>query len=112
MAAAKAIADDPVHAITNVPKGVMKFMGRIGENVKGISQMREGKDPEARSYNRSSVTPTRNGKFRSVSESMLTAQTPCYNTSWMKSRGLPLRAAPLLRWQPCRSAARLETRNR
>jgi hypothetical protein len=46
VAAAKAIADDPVHAITNVPKGVMKFMGRIGENVKGIGQKHEGKDSE------------------------------------------------------------------
>jgi hypothetical protein len=46
VAAAKAIATDPVHTITNVPKGVMKFMGRIGENVKGISQKHEGKDPE------------------------------------------------------------------
>jgi hypothetical protein len=46
MAAAKAIAADPVHAITNVPKGVMKFMGRIGENVKGIGQKHEVKDPE------------------------------------------------------------------
>lgn len=46
VAAAKAIATDPVHTITNVPKGVMKFMGRIGENVKGIGQKHEGKDPE------------------------------------------------------------------
>jgi hypothetical protein len=46
VAAAKAIAADPVHAITNVPKGVMKFMGRIGENVKGIGQKHEVKDPE------------------------------------------------------------------
>jgi hypothetical protein len=46
VAAAKAIAADPVHAISNVPKGVMKFMGRIGENVKGISTRHEGKDPE------------------------------------------------------------------
>jgi hypothetical protein len=46
VAAAKAIAADPVHAITNMPKGVMKFMGRIGENVKGIGQKREGKDSE------------------------------------------------------------------
>jgi hypothetical protein len=46
VAAAKAIAADPVHAVTNVPKGLMKFMGRIGENVKGIGQKHEGKDPE------------------------------------------------------------------
>jgi hypothetical protein len=46
VAAAKAIAADPVHAITNVPKGVMKFMGRIGENVKGIGQKHDVKDPE------------------------------------------------------------------
>lgn len=46
VAAAKAIAKDPVRTITNVPKGVMKFMGRIGENVKGIGQKHEDKDPE------------------------------------------------------------------
>jgi hypothetical protein len=46
VAAAKAIAADPVHAISNVPKGVMKFMGRIGENVKGFGTRHEGKDPE------------------------------------------------------------------
>jgi hypothetical protein len=46
VAAAKAIAADPVHAVTNVPKGLMKFMGRIGENVKGVGQKHEGKDPE------------------------------------------------------------------
>jgi hypothetical protein len=46
VAAAKAIADDPVQAISNVPKGVMKFMGRIGENAKSLGQKREGKDPE------------------------------------------------------------------
>jgi hypothetical protein len=46
MAAAKAIANDPVRTIANVPKGLMKFMGRIGENVKGIGQKHEGKDAE------------------------------------------------------------------
>jgi hypothetical protein len=46
VAAAKAIANDPVRTITNVPKGLMKFMGRIGENVKGIGEKHEGKDAE------------------------------------------------------------------
>ena len=46
VAAAKAIAADPVHAITNVPKGLMKFMGRVGENVKGMGQKHDVKDPE------------------------------------------------------------------
>jgi hypothetical protein len=46
VAAAKAIANDPVHTIANVPKGLMKFMGRIGENVKGIGGKHESKDPE------------------------------------------------------------------
>jgi len=46
VAAAKAIANDPVHTISNVPKGLMKFMGRIGENAKGIGQRHEGTDPE------------------------------------------------------------------
>ena len=46
VATAKAIANDPVSTITNVPKGLMKFMGRIGEYVKGIGEKREGKDVE------------------------------------------------------------------
>lgn len=46
VAAAKAIAADPVHAISNVPKGLMKFMGRVGENVKGMGQKHEVKNPE------------------------------------------------------------------
>jgi len=46
MAAAKAIAADPVHSITNVPKGLMKFMGRIGESAKGIGQKHDSRDPE------------------------------------------------------------------
>ncbi|PYK16510.1 MAG: hypothetical protein DME55_11980 [Verrucomicrobia bacterium] len=46
MAAAKAIANDPVRTITNVPKGVMKFMGRIGENAKGIGEKHQANDPE------------------------------------------------------------------
>jgi hypothetical protein len=46
VAAAKAIAADPVRAVTNVPKGLMKFMGRIGENVKGIGKKHQGGDAE------------------------------------------------------------------
>jgi len=45
-AAAKQIVTDPVNAITNAPKGVMKFMGRIGESVKGIGQKHQDNDPE------------------------------------------------------------------
>jgi hypothetical protein len=47
-AAAKQIVTDPVNAITNVPKGVMKFMGRIGESVIGIGQKHQDNDPEGR----------------------------------------------------------------
>ncbi len=36
--AAKNIARDPVQAISNVPKGVMKFMGRAKETVKSIGK--------------------------------------------------------------------------
>jgi hypothetical protein len=46
VAAAKAIAADPVRAVTNVPKGLMKFMGRIGENVKGIGEKHQGRDAD------------------------------------------------------------------
>src|SRR5215510_4017643 len=46
VAAAKAIANDPVRTISNVPKGLMKFMGRIGEDVKGIREKHEGTDSD------------------------------------------------------------------
>jgi hypothetical protein len=41
---AKNIVRDPVQAISNVPKGVMKFMGRAKETVKGIGQKRDGSE--------------------------------------------------------------------
>src|SRR5215475_12769392 len=46
VAAAKAIANDPVRTIANVPKGLMKFMGRIGENAKSLGEKREGEEAE------------------------------------------------------------------
>jgi hypothetical protein len=36
VAAAKNLVNDPVNAIENVPKGIMKFMRRAGESVKNI----------------------------------------------------------------------------
>jgi hypothetical protein len=41
LAAAKNIVTDPINTVTNVPKGIMKFMGRAGERVKGIGKKRE-----------------------------------------------------------------------
>jgi hypothetical protein len=41
LAAAKNIVTDPVNTVANVPKGIMKFMGRAGERVKGIGKKRE-----------------------------------------------------------------------
>ena len=38
LAAAKSIVTDPVNTVANVPKGLMKFMGRVGESVKGIGK--------------------------------------------------------------------------
>lgn len=43
---AKNIVRDPIEAISNVPKGVMKFMGRAKETVKGIGK--KGDDGEGR----------------------------------------------------------------
>ena len=42
--AAKNIVKDPVNSISNVPKGVMKFMGRAGDSVKNIGKKKES-DP-------------------------------------------------------------------
>jgi hypothetical protein len=41
LAAAKSIITDPVNTVSNAPKGLMKFMGRAGERVKGIGKKRE-----------------------------------------------------------------------
>ena len=46
LASAKAIVTDPVHAITNVPKGISKFMGRVGNSVKNIGKKDDSNDPE------------------------------------------------------------------
>jgi len=43
--AAKNIIKDPVTSISNVPKGVMKFMGKAGQSVKKIGKKREKEDP-------------------------------------------------------------------
>ena len=44
LAAAKNIVTDPVGTVKNVPKGVMKFMNRAGETVKGIGKKRDSND--------------------------------------------------------------------
>lgn len=46
VAAAKNIVNDPVNTIANVPKGIMKFMSRAGEGVKGIGKTRESNNAE------------------------------------------------------------------
>lgn len=47
LVSAKNIVTDPVNTVTSVPKGVFKFLGRTGENLKNIGK-KEGKDPEGR----------------------------------------------------------------
>jgi hypothetical protein len=46
VAAAKNLVNDPVNAIENVPKGIMKFMSRAGESIKGIGKNRESDTAE------------------------------------------------------------------
>jgi len=41
IAAAKNIVTDPVNTVANAPKGIMKFMSRAGESIKGIGKNRE-----------------------------------------------------------------------
>jgi hypothetical protein len=48
LVAAKTLVTDPVNTVTNVPKGIFKFMGRAGESVRNVGQKKEGKDPEGR----------------------------------------------------------------
>ena len=46
VAAAKNIVNDPVNTISNVPKGIMKFMSRAGESVKNIGKKTESSAAE------------------------------------------------------------------
>ena len=46
LAAAKSIVTDPVNTITNVPKGLGKFMKRAGETIKGIGKKNESSSAE------------------------------------------------------------------
>jgi hypothetical protein len=43
---AKNLVKDPAKAISNVPKGVMKFMGKAGQSIKNIGKEQSGDDPE------------------------------------------------------------------
>jgi hypothetical protein len=43
---AKNIVKDPAKAISNVPKGVMKFMGRAGQTLKNLGKKDSETDPE------------------------------------------------------------------
>jgi hypothetical protein len=46
VAAAKNLVNDPVNTISNVPKGIMKFMSRAGESVKNIGKKSESSAAE------------------------------------------------------------------
>jgi hypothetical protein len=46
VAAAKNLVNDPVNAIENVPKGIMKFMRRAGESVKNVGNKSESSAAE------------------------------------------------------------------
>ncbi|HWX17311.1 MAG TPA: hypothetical protein VNY07_12050, partial [Chthoniobacterales bacterium] len=39
--AAKNIVKDPAQALSNVPKGIMKFMGKAGESIKNVGKKKE-----------------------------------------------------------------------
>src|SRR5262249_23958903 len=45
----KNLVNDPANTISNVPKGIMKFMGRAGESLKKVGQKKDGKDPQGSS---------------------------------------------------------------
>src|SRR4029077_20129887 len=44
--AAKNLVTDPVNAISNVPKGIMKFMGRAQQSIKKIGKKEDGESQE------------------------------------------------------------------
>ncbi len=43
---AKNLVTDPANTISNVPKGIAKFMGRAGQSLKNVGKKSEGKDPQ------------------------------------------------------------------
>ncbi|HEY6070739.1 MAG TPA: hypothetical protein VIU85_05120 [Chthoniobacterales bacterium] len=49
---AKNLVTDPANTISNVPKGIMKFMGRAGESLKNVGKKSEGKDPQGNNAER------------------------------------------------------------
>ena len=44
--AARNLVKDPVTAVSNVPKGMMKFMGRAGQSIKNIGKKDEGQSQD------------------------------------------------------------------
>jgi hypothetical protein len=46
VAAIKNIANDPANTIANVPKGIMKFMSRAGESLKGVGKRNQSNSAE------------------------------------------------------------------
>ena len=44
--AAKNLVTDPVNTVKSMPKGIMKFMNRAGESIKGIGKKGDSDDPD------------------------------------------------------------------
>jgi hypothetical protein len=65
--AAKKVVQDPAQAISNVPKGVMKFMGRAGESIKNVGKK---KDEGAEEGNKIQQMTGYSNKKREIAVSM------------------------------------------
>jgi hypothetical protein len=66
VAAAKRIASDPIGTIESAPKGIMKFMSRAGESIKGMGKNRTRMRTKAVSWSSSLGFRTPNAKSQPV----------------------------------------------
>ena len=85
---AKNIARDPAQAISNVPKGPMKFLGRAKESVENVGKGGGGED--IGSGNRMKDAIGYSDKKRKIAlemESIHTPPIPCSKNAWTTSPG-------------------------
>ena len=85
---AKNIARDPAQAISNVPKGVMKFLGRAKETVENVGKGGDDQAGEGSRLKDAIGYSDKKERSRSKWESIHTPLIQCCKSSWTTSPGL------------------------
>ncbi len=85
---AKNIARDPAQAISNVPKGIMKFLGRAKETAENVGKGGGGDIGDGSRMKDAIGYSDKKRRSRSKWESIHTPPTPCCKNNWTTSRGL------------------------